>query len=188
MKVLNMETSPSYFKRWSLGVFLKQWWLVILLSAINLTTVNGEVKYKCPSNSAYFYPCICIRGGEEGIFMNCENTNLASIAVGLANVRIPIEELRLYRCNIKKLFGNVFHSVQIKVSIENTIVFSHLNSQLVHLEINYVTQRMWSSFCCLKALGRKVGSFKDTFFPNVTYGPVQRLLTPPTGVIFWIQI
>lgn len=109
-----MGTSRRHSKILSPRRFLEQWRLVIgILSLASL--VKGQEKYPCPSNKEYFYPCVCEKGGSVGIFMKCENTNLASMAVGLANVRVPIEELVLFRCNIEKLFGDVFKTVQIKV-------------------------------------------------------------------------
>lgn len=82
-----------------------------------------EAKFTCPPTSKFFFPCNCTGGGEKGLFLRCENTNLASIAVGLANVRLPIEELRLYKCNIKRLYGDVFRSVLlINLVLEDTPV------------------------------------------------------------------
>ena len=91
--------------------------LGLTLVILSVTPVSAQGRYRCPNNAAYLHPCTCEGGSTEGIVMRCENTNLASIALGLANVRLPIQELTLYRCNMRKLFGDVFNSVQIKVSI-----------------------------------------------------------------------
>jgi len=88
---------------------------LLVLSLLVPGTSGQQGKYQCPRSTAYLHPCTCEGSGSEGIFMRCENTNLASIALGLANVRLPIEELLLYRCNVRRLFGDVFNSVQIKV-------------------------------------------------------------------------
>lgn len=117
---------------------------VALLMVIGLclsVSADEESKFKCPANAEYFYPCKCEGGGETGIFLRCENTNLASMAVGLSNVRLPIEELRMYRCNVKKLQGEIFQSLLLqKLVLEETPVveldenvFVPVGQSLTHL-------------------------------------------------------
>lgn len=97
--------------------------VTVLLVVFGVGTAAGEVKFTCPPTSKYFFPCNCTGGGEKGLFIRCDNTNLASIAVGLANVRLPIEELRLYKCHIKRLYGDVFRSVLLlNLVLEDTPV------------------------------------------------------------------
>ncbi|KAG7166922.1 toll-like receptor Toll6-like 3 [Homarus americanus] len=99
------------------------WTLLVVIGLFYVVTAEEETKFKCPTSAKYFFPCFCTRGGENGIFLRCENTNLASVAVGLANVRLPIEELHLYKCNFKKLYGDVFRSLLLhKVVLEDTPV------------------------------------------------------------------
>lgn len=64
-------------------------------------------QYRCPDNKILLYPCTCVKETDVGIYIRCENTNLASISVGLNNLatfRLPIEELTLYKCHISKYF------------------------------------------------------------------------------------
>lgn len=59
--------------------------------------------YRCPTNKILIYPCKCIADGDKGIKVECINTNLASMSIGLTNLasyKIPIEELTLNKCNI----------------------------------------------------------------------------------------
>lgn len=73
----------------------------------SLTVMAGYIppgpKYTCPKDVAYFYPCTCLQGSDEGLYVKCENTNLASLSLAFVNfgdLTAPIEELTLYRCNI----------------------------------------------------------------------------------------
>ncbi|XP_061510197.1 toll-like receptor 6 [Anopheles gambiae] len=74
-------------------------------------------KYKCPEKTKLIYPCICTQGTDDGIFIQCENSNLASLSVAfinLASMNVPIVQLRLQRCKIKNLFGTLLHRLQVK--------------------------------------------------------------------------
>ncbi|KAK8718463.1 hypothetical protein OTU49_014731, partial [Cherax quadricarinatus] len=97
-------------------------WTLVVSVSWSVVTVDAT-KFNCPTITPYFFPCSCESGGENGLFLRCENTNLASLAVGLANVRFPIEELRLYKCHIKKLYGDVFKYLLLhKLVLEETPV------------------------------------------------------------------
>ena len=74
--------------------------------------VDPPPKYQCPRRSVY--PCNCTKGSDEGIFLECSNTNLASLAVGLAQVKTLIHTLKIESCNIERLFGDVFKSLTVK--------------------------------------------------------------------------
>lgn len=46
------------------------------------------------------YPCLCVKGSDDGLFVRCENTNLATLAVALQNLAsldMPVEELTIYK-------------------------------------------------------------------------------------------
>lgn len=63
-------------------------------------------RFSCPKEPKYVYPCVCVRGSDRGLYVRCENTNLASLSLAFSNLGnegIPIEELVLYKCNIGKL-------------------------------------------------------------------------------------
>ena len=60
-------------------------------------------KYACPKEGAYILPCKCTRGSDQGLYIECENTNLASLSlafINLGNGGLPIEELIIYKCKI----------------------------------------------------------------------------------------
>ena len=81
--------------------------LPFLLLGCVLSTMGGYIppgpKYRCPKESTSIWPCTCLRSTDHGLYIKCENTNLASLSlafVNLGNEGIPIEELTLYKCNI----------------------------------------------------------------------------------------
>lgn len=60
-------------------------------------------RFTCPKIPTDIYPCTCVRGSDRGLYIHCENTNLASLSLAFAklgNEGMPIEELILYKCNI----------------------------------------------------------------------------------------
>lgn len=79
----------------------------LLLLGLVLSVMGGYVppgpRFRCPKEAIYIYPCTCLRGSDRGLYVRCENTNLASLSlafVNLGNEGMPIEELVLHRCNI----------------------------------------------------------------------------------------
>lgn len=62
-------------------------------------------RYRCPKDIYYLSPCTCDQESDVGIMVSCKNTNLAKMSVGLNNLaefKLPIEKLTLYKCNIGK--------------------------------------------------------------------------------------
>lgn len=73
------------------------------------TTLGGYIppgpKYRCPEEGILLHPCKCVKESDVGLYIYCENSNLASISVGLNNLatfQLPIEELIIYKCHISK--------------------------------------------------------------------------------------
>lgn len=118
--------------------------VVVLTVLWGTSEVTAESKFECPPTIKYFFPCNCTGGGERGLFITCDNTNLASIAIGLANIRLPVEELRMYKCHFKKLYGDIFNNViLINLVIEDTPleeigddVFKPVSNSLTVLKIH----------------------------------------------------
>lgn len=83
-------------------------WPVILLLLYGVRFSPAEYippgpAFQCPANQFSIYPCNCTSGGERGLQIECENTNLASLSVGLINVGnldTRVEKLLITRCNI----------------------------------------------------------------------------------------
>lgn len=104
--------------------------------------VDPPPKYQCPNRP--IYPCNCTKGSEEGVHLDCSNTNLASLSVGLRQVKTLIHTLKISNCNMEKLYGTVFNHLTVKILvIENTpikdISDNTLNGLADSLEELYIT-------------------------------------------------
>jgi len=61
--------------------------------------------------SKALYPCECVKGSDNGLYIRCENTNLATLSVALQNLAsfgMPIEELTIYRGHFGVYFYKSF--------------------------------------------------------------------------------
>ena len=86
--------------------------LLLVLPLCLSQWVDPPPRYVCPDRP--LYPCNCTRGSEEGLYVECTNTNLASLAVGLKQVRTLIHTLEISNCNIERLYGNAFRPLSVK--------------------------------------------------------------------------
>ncbi|KAH8236255.1 hypothetical protein KR038_006649 [Drosophila bunnanda] len=94
--------------------------LLHLLAVASSEYVYGEPEFKCPKKSQALYPCECIKGSDSGLYVRCENTNLATLSVALQNLasfELPIEELTIYRGHIARLYGPLFANVKARLLI-----------------------------------------------------------------------
>ena len=88
--------------------------------------VSGFAEYQKPPDFTCpefgVFPCNCTAESDAGIAILCENTNLASMAVGLKQAdNVKIANLTILNCNIERLYGDIFRSNQIvKIIIEDT--------------------------------------------------------------------
>uniref|UniRef100_A0A182U5X7 Uncharacterized protein n=1 Tax=Anopheles melas TaxID=34690 RepID=A0A182U5X7_9DIPT len=86
-------------------VLLTIGWVSVCPPSAHAEYIPPGPKYKCPEKAKLIYPCICTQGTDDGIFIQCENSNLASLSVAfinLASMNVPIVQLRLQRCKISK--------------------------------------------------------------------------------------
>lgn len=84
------------------------------LVLLALSTISSAVyippgpKYPCRTGdleTQLLYPCQCLAGSDKGLYVRCENSNLATLAIGLSNLvslEYPIESLTIASCNISK--------------------------------------------------------------------------------------
>ncbi|XP_066596198.1 protein artichoke [Prorops nasuta] len=93
-----------------------------LLLVVAVPIMGGYVppgpRFQCPKESIYIYPCTCLRGSDNGLYIHCENTNLASLSLAFANLGnegLPIEELILYKCNIERFYGPALYPLDVRV-------------------------------------------------------------------------
>ncbi|XP_067213721.1 protein artichoke [Linepithema humile] len=94
----------------------------LLLLWTALSVMGGYVppgpRFNCPKDVIYIYPCTCLRGSDRGLYVRCENTNLASLSLAFANLGnegMPIEELTLYKCNIVRFYGPALYPLDVRV-------------------------------------------------------------------------
>jgi Leucine-rich repeat (LRR) protein len=83
--------------------------LIGIVFALKLTVqVHSDDEFKCPKNQFYLFPCRCLSGGYKGLDLLCNNSNLATLALALGNVKDPINSLVIANSNITRLFGTLF--------------------------------------------------------------------------------
>jgi hypothetical protein len=84
--------------------------------------IDQPPKYDCPRDPRILYPCNCTQGSDDGVYIECSNTNIASLAVGLGQVKTKIHTLLISNCNMEKLYGDIFQKpFTIKIlKIEDT--------------------------------------------------------------------
>ena len=89
---------------------------------VNGQWIDQPPKYDCPKDSRALYPCNCTQGSDDGVYIECSNTNIASLAVGLSQVKTKIHTLIISNCNMEKLYGDIFQKpFTIKIlKIEDT--------------------------------------------------------------------
>lgn len=79
--------------------------IIYLIPSSNGGYTPPGPRYRCPKEYQLLHPCKCISETDNGISVWCENSNLASLSIGLNNLatfKLPIEKLTLYKCK----FGN----------------------------------------------------------------------------------
>ena len=117
--------------------------------------VDPPPKYDCPKRP--LYPCQCIRGSEEGVFIKCNNTNIASLAVGLRQIRTLIHTLTIDNCNMEKIYGDLFQLLTVKIlEIKDTpikdISENTFDGVIADgMEVRYITYRQIEMFIFLEA-------------------------------------
>lgn len=76
--------------------------------------VDPPPKYQCPEDWE-IYPCKCVNEGDEGLHVECSNTNLAAVGYAIKLVKPLIHTLVISNCNIEKLYGNIFIPLTLQV-------------------------------------------------------------------------
>ncbi|CAG9813618.1 unnamed protein product [Phaedon cochleariae] len=99
--------------------------LFLLLAPITLAEyIPPGPFYRCPEEKLLLHPCTCDAESDDGVYVSCNNTNLASMSIGLNNLatfRLPIEKLAIFKCNIGRLYGSLLYKLKVKIlDIEDT--------------------------------------------------------------------
>lgn len=137
---------------------------IIVLFLISLEVRAGYIKpgpkYKCPPTILNDHICTCISSNDIGLNIMCQNTNLATLSVSLADLsssQAPLERLHLNHCNISRLYGDLFYSLDIKTLVLNNIPLRAIDSE-VFLGINETLTELVIQNSLLEAV--PVGAFK----------------------------
>lgn len=86
---------------------------ILYVHCINGEYIEPGPKYRCPNKESLseltLHPCRCVSDSDFGLALHCENSNLATLSVGLSNVAslgdVVIDNLTISSCKIgKQLF------------------------------------------------------------------------------------
>lgn len=87
------------------------------------------------------YPCLCVNGSDVGIFVRCENTNLATLSVALQNLaslELPVEELTIYKGHFGLLRSYVLYwKILIYLLLSVRLfgpLFAHIKARVLTIE------------------------------------------------------
>lgn len=95
-------------------------------------------RYECPAlplHKDLLYPCNCTSGSDVGLYVTCDQTNLASLSVGLANLgslNYPVEELIISSCN----FGKI---TDCPMQIFSTVYEKEMSCKVWYIVYKFVT-------------------------------------------------
>ncbi|XP_017768365.1 PREDICTED: insulin-like growth factor-binding protein complex acid labile subunit isoform X1 [Nicrophorus vespilloides] len=152
-------------------------------------------KYRCPEQKLLLHPCTCETESDVGISVRCENTNLASMSIGLQNLatfKLPIETLTLHKCHIARLFGSLLYKLKLRILvIEDTPLekieeysFLGVNNTLNELYVyNSILKefpkeafQILGNLTIMKLDGHRITTLqKDAFFDTELAGKLLRL-------------
>ncbi|KAI5735419.1 hypothetical protein M8J77_018014 [Diaphorina citri] len=117
-------------------------------------------KYRCPKTILNDHICSCLSSNDIGLNIVCKNTNLATLSVSLADIsasQAPIEKLHLNHCNISRLYGDLFYSLDIKSLTLKNIPLMSIDDE-IFLGINETLHELVVSNSLLESI--PVGAFK----------------------------
>lgn len=124
--------------------------LTSILALIKCEYIPPGPKYRCPKEHLLLHPCKCDTESDVGVTVRCENTNLASMSVGLSNLatfRLPIEKLTISNCHICQ------YNFQLIMSYMYISIYSLLHKLIHYREQGYsiqVIERITYYFCFIK--------------------------------------
>jgi hypothetical protein len=79
--------------------------LLLLAPLLQAAYVPPGPLYRCPEKPLLLFPCGCEAGGDNGLNIRCENSNLASLSVAMANLaalNAPVERLTISKCHFRQ--------------------------------------------------------------------------------------
>ncbi|PSN36791.1 hypothetical protein C0J52_24097, partial [Blattella germanica] len=122
--------------------------LLLLVTSLVLGVHAGYIppgpRYHCPEKPLLLFPCICEAGTDAGLLVRCENSNLASLSIGLANLatlHTPVEQLTFSKCHIKRLYGSLLYPLRVRVLKFEETPLQHIEEH-TFLGINRTMQEL----------------------------------------------
>ncbi|XP_050439499.1 toll-like receptor 6 [Adelges cooleyi] len=126
--------------------------LILVIGAVHGGYEEPGPKYRCPKPGSVkeqsLHPCRCVGESDNGLALHCENSNLATLSVGLSNVaslsnEVVLDNLTISSCNIGRFYGDLFYSTAINrlfiwdtpVVVMDDDLFIGINQTLVELHI-----------------------------------------------------
>ncbi|XP_050295565.1 toll-like receptor 3 [Anthonomus grandis grandis] len=151
--------------------------------------------YRCPKEKLLLHPCTCDIESDQGIYVSCNNTNIASMSLALNNLatfELPVEVLTIKSCNIARLFGSLLYKLKLRIlRIENTPLetieeFSFLGVNSTLNELHLVNSSLMAfptaafkilgNLTTLNINGHNITDIpKDAFFDSETAGKLLKL-------------
>lgn len=125
---------------------------VVLMTGCRAGYVPPGPRYECPAlplHKDLLYPCKCTSGSDAGLYVTCDQTNLASLSVGLANLgslNYPVEELIISSCNFGKITDcpmKIFSTVNEKTCF---CIVWHIVYNLFIITVKYIVVNNYKIF------------------------------------------
>jgi hypothetical protein len=79
--------------------------LLLLAPVLQAGYIPPGPLYRCPEKPLLLFPCECEAAGDSGLSIRCENSNLASLSVGIANLatlNAPVDRLTFSKCHFSQ--------------------------------------------------------------------------------------
>ncbi|XP_048523505.1 protein artichoke [Dendroctonus ponderosae] len=151
--------------------------------------------YRCPKEKLLLHPCSCDVESDQGLWISCNNTNIASMSLALNNLatfELPIETLTIKSCHIARLFGSLLYKLKLRVlrieetpleiidefsflGVNNTLNELHIvNSSL--LELPLAAFKILGNITVLNIDGHNISDLpKEAFFESEMSGKLLKL-------------
>ncbi|KAH1014820.1 hypothetical protein HUJ05_012645 [Dendroctonus ponderosae] len=147
--------------------------------------------YRCPKEKLLLHPCSCDVESDQGLWISCNNTNIASMSLALNNLatfELPIETLTIKT----RLFGSLLYKLKLRVlrieetpleiidefsflGVNNTLNELHIvNSSL--LELPLAAFKILGNITVLNIDGHNISDLpKEAFFESEMSGKLLKL-------------
>ncbi|XP_066142674.1 chaoptin [Euwallacea fornicatus] len=91
---------------------------ILTIKHVQAEYIPPGPQYRCPKEKLLLHPCTCDVETDQGIWVSCNNTNLASMSLALGNLatfELPLEVLTISNCHIGRLFGSLLFKLKLRI-------------------------------------------------------------------------